>query len=630
MGPIGKKREACSVPESGLESVRERRWSGARIRGENRGRFTPRWTTPRATVLPLVPADSFLKALFDGVVLDQKLFPYPVMTHHERDDVSGILSTVQRLFAAHVDSPRIDREAEIPKDVLDRLAALGLFGLGVPRDLGGLGLSNFASARIVQEVAGLDGSIAATIGAHQSLGTRGIFLFGTEEQKRHYIPDLARGARIAAFALTEPGAGSDANGIQTRATLKGDEYVLRGSKIWTSNGAIADVFVVFARTSAPSSGSKPRLTAFLVDRAHGVRTGPNEPKLGIRGNTTTEVFLDDVVVPKSAVLGEAGHGFKIAMQILNDGRLGLAAGCVGSAKTLVQLSIARVQERRAFGRSIGEFALIKDKIAGMLAETYALESMVYLTCNLADRQGAHGNAGQLDYAMESAICKVFGSEVLWRIANESLQIAAGSGYMASFPYERLLRDARVNLIFYGTNEILRCFIALAGVQGPGRALNDLGKALREPVRGFALLSDFALRQAKNAIAREKLHGAHAALAGPVARFEHYVDAFGKQVQRALRRYGRNIGESQFTLERIADMAIQLYALAACFSRATRVIHERGEEGGRRELEMTRVFSNLANERLEETLRGFDANDDDLRCALAAKSYVDGVYPLDVV
>lgn len=581
-------------------------------------------------MLCLVPADSFLKALFDGVILDQNLFPFPVMPHQERDDVSGMLRTLQRFFAANVDSARIDREASVPQPVLAQLAQLGVFGLVVPKDLGGLGLSNFAAARIVQELAGLDAAIAVTIGAHQSLGLGSILLFGTEEQKQHYVPDLARGSRIAAFALTEPGAGSDANGITTRATLKGDSYVLRGSKVWTSNGAIADVFVVFARTSPPNSGSKPRLTAFLVDRAHGVRTGPNENKLGVRGNTTTEVFLDDVVVPRSAVLGEAGRGFKVAMQALNDGRLGLAAGCVGQAKALLALSIGRVQERRAFGRSIGEFALIKDKIADMLAETYALESMVYLTCSQVDRQSAHGNVGHLDYAMESAICKVFGSEALWRIANESLQIAAGSGYMAAFPYERLLRDARVNLIFEGTNEILRCFIALAGVQGPGRTLTDLGKALREPVRGFGLLSDFALRQAKNAIAREKLHAVHRVLAGPAARFEHYVEAFAKQIQRALRRYGRNIAEMQFTLERIADMAIQLYALGACLARATRVLHERGEEGGRREVEMTRVFANLAGQRLEASLRGFDDNDDDLRCALAAKSYVDGVYPLDVV
>ncbi len=574
-----------------------------------------------------MPADSFLKALFHGVILDSKLFPYPVMGHDERDDVSSVLHTLRRFFEAHVDSAKIDRDANIPREILDQLAELGFFGLGVPKELGGSGLSHFATARVVQELAGLDTSIAVTIGAHQSLGTRGILLFGTDAQKQQYVPDLARGTRIAAFALTEPGGGSDAAGIQTRAIPKDDGYVLRGSKVWISNGAIADVFVVFARTSAPSAGSKPRLTAFLVDRDRGVKTGPNEDKLGVRGNTTTEVVLDDVFVPKDAVLGDVGGGFQVAMQILNDGRLGLAAGCIGTAKTLLALSITRVQQRRAFGRSIGEFALIKDKIAGMLAETYALESMVYLTCGYADRSGP---AAVNDYSLESAICKVFGSEALWRIANEALQIAAGSGYMASFPYERLLRDARVNLIFEGTNEILRVFIALSGVQGPGRALTDVGKALREPLKGFGLLSEFALRQAKGMLARERLHGVHAALAAPAARFEHYVEAFGKQVQRALQRYGRNLSEMQFTLERIADMAIQLYALGACFSRATRVIHERGEEGARREIEMTRVFSNLAFQRLETTLVGFDSNDDDLRAALAAKSYVDGGYPLDVV
>lgn len=579
-----------------------------------------------------MPADSFLKALFYGAVHDHQLFPYPALPSTEADDVGAMLHSLRRFFDKHVDSAAIDREACIPSEVLRGLADLGAFGLSTPKSHGGLGLSHFAAARIAQDVAGMDASIAVTLGAHQSLAARAIQLFGSESQKQTYLPELASGKRIASFALTEPAAGSDAAGIQTRATLKGDHYVLRGNKIWTSNAAIADVFVLFARTSAHGEGQKPRLTAFVIDRAHGVQTGPSEAKLGVRGNSTCEVSLDDVRVPESAVLGEVGRGFKVAMEALNDGRLSLAAGCVGSAKRLVALSIERVQERRAFGRSIGEFALIKDKIAHMLAETYALESMVYLTCSYADRaEGlrAHGRDG-IDYSIESAICKVFGSETLWRIANESLQIAAGAGYMASYPYERLLRDARVNLIFEGTNEILRCFIALSGMHGPGRELTEVGRAMREPIKGFGLLSDFALRQAKNVLGRARLSSVHPALTAQATSFEGYVESFAKHVQRALRRYGRNIAEIQTVLARIADVAIQLFALGACLARTTRRLYERGEEGARRELDMTRVFCNLVIERVEHALRGLDGNDDDLCMALASKAYVDGSYPLDVL
>ncbi len=244
--------------------------------------------------------------------------------------------------------------------------------------------------------------------------------------------------------------------------------MLNGSKIWITNGGSADVFTVFARTSALEEGAKPRITAFIVERGMGVKSGPNERKLGIRGSSTTEIFLEDVKVPVENVLGEVGRGFKVAMEVLNNGRLGLASGCVGLATRLIKLAIERVQERRAFGRNIGEFGLIKDKIATMLAETYALESMTYLTAGIVDGKVA-------DYSLESAICKIMGSETVWRVANEALQIAAGIGYMADYPYERLLRDARINLIFEGTNEILRCFVALSGMQGPGRGARRRGE-----------------------------------------------------------------------------------------------------------------------------------------------------------
>jgi acyl-CoA dehydrogenase family protein 9 len=567
--------------------------------------------------------ESFAKALYFGEVAESLLFPFPKPDDIESDVVHATIDSVRRFCQKHVDSARIDREEVIPPEVMKGLADLGLMGLLVPTAYGGAGLSQTAYARIVQELAGIDTSLAVTLGAHLSLGTMGLLLFGTEAQKQKYLPRLARGEIVAAFALTEPGAGSDASAITTSAARDGDDYILDGTKVWTSNGGIADLFTVFARTSPAEYGAKPRITAFLVERGAGLTTGPNEKKLGIRGSSTTEVVLEGVRVPASAVLGEVGRGFKVAMEVLNRGRLSLASGCVGIAKRLVRLSVERAEERKAFGRPIGEFGLVKDKVARMLAETYALESMTYLTTGLVD-------AGASDSSVESAVCKVFGSETLQRVANEALQIAAGIGYMQAYPYERIYRDARINLIFEGTNEILRCFVALSGIEGPGRELSDVAKAVREPIKGFGLLSDFAMRKARSALSRDKLTQVHPELEAEGDVLGTYTTHLAKHADRAIRRHGKMIHEMQFTQKRAADMTIELYAIAAVLSRTTRALEKRGIEGARRELDVTRMFVRSAEKRLADLVAEFEANDDELRKAIAERAYVDGGYPFDVM
>ncbi|MCS6912553.1 MAG: acyl-CoA dehydrogenase family protein [Myxococcota bacterium] len=568
---------------------------------------------------------SFMKSLFYGVIPEEMIFPFPSLRPDEVDTTRMILDSVRDFLQREVDSARIDREAVIPDSVLQRMKQLGLFGMNIPQEYGGIGLSNTAYARVMQEVAGVDSSLAVTLGAHQSIGLKGILLFGTEAQKRQYLPSLASGERIAAFALTEPGAGSDAASIQTRAEPVdgGDAYLINGNKIWISNGGLADVFTVFARTAAPQDGQKPRLTAFIVEKRHGVRAGPPEHKLGIRGSNTTALYFEDTRVPAANVLGEVGRGFKVAMEILNNGRLSLAAGCVGGCRRLVQMAVERVQERRAFGRPIGEFGMIKDKIARMLAETYALESMTYLTTGLVDAKVA-------DYSLESAICKVFGSETLWRVVNEALQIAAGIGYMQGYPYERLLRDARINLIFEGTNEILRAFIALAGMQGPGRQLAEVARAMREPIKGFGLLSEFAIQRARSALGRERLNRAHPLLRRETVLFEEYVAQLARQVDKVLRRHGKDIAEMQYTQMRVANMAIDLYGLAAVLARTTRAIERKGEEGARTEVELTAAFADAAQRRMRQVVASFDDNNDELLKDVAVRSYREGGYPLDVL
>jgi acyl-CoA dehydrogenase family protein 9 len=568
---------------------------------------------------------SFMKALFHGVIAEDMIFPYPEMPAEDRENTSMILDSVRRYFAANVDSAKIDREHHIPDEVMAGLKALGLFGLQVPTEYDGIGLSATAFARVMQEVGRLDPAIAVTLGAHQSIGLKGILLFGTPEQKRRYLPKLATGEWTAAFALTEPSAGSDAAAIKTRAepTADGTGYVLNGSKIWITNGGFADVFTIFARTSALEEGAKPKITAFIVERGMGVKSGPNEHKLGIRGSSTTEIFLDDVRVPRENVLGEAGRGFKVAMEVLNSGRLGLASGCVGLGSELLKMTIERVQERRAFGRNIGEFGLIKDKVAMMLAEIYALESMTYLTAGIVDSKIA-------DYSLESAICKIVGAETSWRVVNEALQIAAGIGYMADYPYERMLRDARINMIFEGTNEILRAFVALSGMAGPGKALEDVVKAMREPIKGFGLLSDFAVRKARTVLGRERMTRAHPLLSREAVIFEEFTGELSSQTEAVLRKHGRDIAEMQYTQKRIAEMAMDLYGIAACLSRTTRAIERRGEDGARREIDLTAIFTASAQKRLRQNVHDFTHNDDELRKAVASRAYADRAYPFDIL
>ncbi|HKQ71001.1 MAG TPA: acyl-CoA dehydrogenase family protein [Polyangiaceae bacterium] len=568
---------------------------------------------------------SFMKSVFHGVIAEELIYPFPEMSRDERDNTAMILESVRKFVEANVDAAKIDKEQIIPQSVIEGMKELGLFGMIIPQEHGGIGLSSSSYARVVQEVAGYDASLAVTLGAHQSIGLKGILLFGSDAQKAEYLPKLASGERVAAFALTEPSAGSDAAAIQTRAEElpDGSGYLLNGSKIWITNGGFADVFTVFARTSSPEGGQKPKITAFIVERGMGVKSGPPEHKLGIRGSSTTEVFFEDVRVPKKNVLGEVGRGFKVAMEVLNSGRLGLAAGSVGGCKRLIEMAVDRVQERKAFGRPIGEFGLIKDKIAMMMAETFAIESMTYLTAGLVDGKVS-------DYSLESAICKVYASETLWRVVNETLQIAAGIGYMQEYPYERNLRDSRINLIFEGTNEILRCFVALSGMQGPGKELAEVVRAMREPIKGFGLLSDFAIRKARTALKRERMTRAHPVLNKEAVVFEEYTAELSKNVDKVLRKHGREIAEMQYTQKRVAEMAMDLYAIAACLSRTTRAIEKRGEEGARREIDLTTVFVASAERRLDEVVRSFDKNDDELRKSVASRTYTDGGYPFDVI
>jgi len=567
-------------------------------------------------------AESFMKALFQGEVAEQVVFPFPALSRAEEGRLHPILDAVRRLLETEVDAARIDREGEIPASLRQGLAQAGLFGLLIPESHGGLGLPATSFTRVMQAVAATDASVARLLSAHQALGVTGLLEFGTPAQKDRYLSRLAKGELTAAFALTEAQAGSDAAAIQTRADRTEDGYRLDGTKVWVSNGGYADLFTVFARTSPADEGAKPKITAFLVERGPGVTSGPSLPKLGLRGSSTTAVTFEGVRLPESAVLGEVGRGFMVAMEVRNRARMGLAGGCLGVCRRLIKLVLERCTSRRAFGRPIGEFGMTKDKVAAMIADTFALESMVYLTTGLID-------GGATDFTIESAICKVFASEVLLRVVDHASQIAGGAGYTSEQPFERMLRDARANLVVEGTNETLRCFIALSGMQSPGKELEGVARAMREPIKGFGLLSDFAIRKARTALGRERLTRAHALLGQASLVFEEHTAVLARYVERMVKKHGKNIAEMQFCQKRSANLAIDLYAIIAVLSRTTAAL-ERQREGARRELDLLQIFVGTAEKRLRETAASCDENDDEVRKGVAAKAYNDGVYPLDII
>ena len=568
---------------------------------------------------------SFARQLFFGSIEDDEVFPYPEgLSPEERETLLDLLGPLDRFLHERIEEAGIDHDTLLAPELLEELKQMGLFGLLVPSEYGGLGLSNTAYARLFERIAATDGSIAVTLGAHQSIGLKGIVLFGTQAQKQRYLPPLATGEKVAAFCLTEPSSGSDAASIRTRARLSedGEHWILDGSKLWITNGGFADVFTVFAQTEVVIDGAKKdRITAFIVEREFGgVESGPEERKLGIKGSSTTAIHFDGCKIPRENVLGEVGGGFKIAMTILNNGRFGLAAGCVGGAKRLIELAATYANERTQFNKKLREFGLIKKKFAELALLVYAAESMTYMTCGLMDR-------GQRDYAIEAAMSKVFASEMMWMVSNECSSVMGGLGYSREYPFERFVRDSRINLIFEGTNEILRLFIALSGIQAPGEHLRGLVSALKDPLENYSMLLTELVSRVRNRVITEELDHAHPKLKRAAVHIEEKAELFGQTVERMLRHHKKQIIDEQLVLERLADVAIDLYAMVAVVSRATRAL-EQERELASHERELASAFCNRANRRIRRRLRALEQgrkNGDPELCSIADQLLDHGGY-----
>lgn len=566
---------------------------------------------------------SFLKSLFAGEIEQDMVFPYPQMQAEEKDNLQIIIESFREFARDHLKPEEIDRQGFIPKEVYDGLKQLGFFGLSIPEQYGGAGLSQTAYSRVFEEICNYDASLAVSLGGHLSIGSKGITLFGSDKQKEKFLPRMASGEWMGAFALTEAGAGSDAAGIQSKAVLDSSKnfFTLNGGKIWITNGGIADVHTVFAKTDMMEGGEKKeKITAFVVERGmQGFTSGKPEEKLGIHGSNTTSLNFDNVKVPVDNMLGSMGKGFKVAMEVLNVGRLGLASGCVGGSKVMAKLAFEHAKNRKQFGKSIAQFEMIQEKISRMMVEIYAAESMVYLTTALADRK--------MDFSLESAASKIFASETVWRVSNDAMQTAGGIGYSKDYPYERALRDARINLIFEGTNEILRAFIALSGIQGPGEYLKKIGKALRDPIKGFGLLTGYAARKVKDTVAADKLENVHAKLNGEVEKFNDYADELRSATEKVLMKFGKDVITKQFAQRRLADMAIDLFAMVAVISRLDTLLESHAN--AEYDLTVGKVFIEDAWRRIRRNARQLDANVDKERKQICEMVYERGAYPFKV-
>jgi acyl-CoA dehydrogenase family protein 9 len=479
-----------------------------------------------------------------------------------------------------------------------------------------------------------DASVATMVGAHQSIGYRALLNEGTEAQKQKWLPLLASGQVIAAFCLTEPGSGSDAYSIKTKAVDNKDgTYTINGQKLWITNGGLAGFYSVFCKTDHEVDGKVvEKISCFIVEKdMPGISFGEKENKMGIRASETRAVYFDKVVVPKENIIGELGKGFKIAMNVLNSGRLSLGAGCVTGMRTAMKLATEHAANRKQFDRPIGEFGLVQKKLAKMAELTYAVESIVYLST---------GNMikGMSDYYMETAVCKVYGSECLWQTVDMAMQIAAGNGYMKEYPYERIMRDSRIQLIFEGTNEILRCLLALSGVRGPSEDLKELGKitdvgtALHDPIKSLGVFSKFARKRLSNVLGSKHLTKAHPELKDQADKFSGCLGRFAIEVENALIKYGKKIVDNELPQGRLADMSINLYVMVAVISRTTAILNSSKATAEQKEyvLRLTKQICKNHRREFARNARSMGKNSDKTVQKISESVVKFGGYGLDII
>jgi len=558
----------------------------------------------KAMAKKAVQSNSFVQNVFRGIVEPEQVFPYPdAMDSEQRENLEMLVPIAERVMAEQNDPLLNDQLEVVPEETTQALRDLGAFGLQVPVELDGVGLTNTQYARLTEVVGANDLGVGIFIGAHQSIGFKGILLAGTPEQKEKYLPKLATGENFAAFALTEPSSGSDAGSIRTRAELnaEGTHWILNGGKIWISNGGIAEIFTVFAKTPVMDEKTgtmTEKVSAFIVERSFGgVTNGPPEKKMGIKCSNTAEVYFENTPIPVENVLSKPGDGFKVAMQILNNGRFGMGAALSGTMRAVIQKAAEHATSRVQFGSRIDGYGAIQEKFARMSMTHYATESMAYMVAGVMD-------AGYEDYQLEAAISKIFASEAAWYVTDEAIQVLGGNGYMKALGLEKVMRDLRIFRIFEGTNDILRLFVALTGIQYAGGHLRELQKAVKDPISNFGVVLGEVTKRARagaglgsgNTLA-EKVHPNLQQSADLTVKA---IDAFGSSIEKVLIKHGKNIINEQFILNRLANATIDIYANSCVLSRCTKSLTE-GVASAQHEEMMAKVWCSESYDRIMKNL-----------------------------
>lgn len=557
------------------------------------------------------PRPSFTKSLFTGRVASELAFPWSGFAPDERVRLDAAVADVRTVLDDY-DPWRAEREGWVGDDTIRQLGERGLTGLFVAEEYGGRGLGQSAYCRVMEEFGQVDGALAVVMGVHQSIGTKPIHLFGTDDQKARWLPDLAAGRKLAAFVLTEPNVGSDAYQLETWAERQADgSWLLNGEKRWIGNGD-KDVLTVFARSELGH-------VALVVEKgAEGLSTGPRFDTLGLRANHLQRVRFRDVRVPAENLLGEPGDGFRIAMHTLNNGRMSMGTSISGGMKRFLRLSLEHTGERRQFGRPLADFEMVAEKLALMTRQIYGLESMSYLTTGLVDR-------GDADYALESAMTKVVASDVGWRALNDAVQLHGGTAYMADHPLAKALRDFRIFPIFEGANDVMRAFVALGGLKALSEELPDVrGLSIGAPGRAIGVLAPYVAGRVQRRLAPERPVGAHAALARQASAVGEQVGRLRERAEAALRRHGSAVQEAQLVQRRLADAASGITAQTAVLARATAAL----EAGGPDADDERRVAIGFCAQSAREVgrqLRGLEVNDDAHVGRLAAATRASGGY-----
>ena len=564
---------------------------------------------------------SFTKGVFLGEIREDLVFPFPELSKDEQENLTAILDSFRAWAAENVDSVKHDHDGKFTDATRKGMAELGLMGLNIPEEYGGFGASAMLFNRMFGAVGESDPALAVYFGAHQSIGCKGITLFGTDDQKKRWLTKCATGELIAAFCLTEAGSGSDAQAMHTSAVLSADgtHFVLNGEKIWISNAGYAGVLTVFAKVPVESEGkTKQRVTAFIVDaHAPGISLGKIEEKMGIKASDTRSVSFENVKVPVADMLGEVGHGFKIALEILNSGRLGLAAASSRGARRVMNVALAYAKQREQFGRSIGSFEMIQRKFAMSAVDVYASDAGWMLTAHMVDR-------GSIDFSLETAACKIFASELAFRASCDAQQIAGGIGYSKEYPYEQAVRDSRINLIFEGTNEIMRALIALSALQQPGEQLKKIGRAFKNPLRSIGVIGSFISGRVKNKLVKPEFSKVHSALKDEAELVATVIHDLAQAVEKALIEHGKDVIERQFHQERLANAAIDIYLSTAVLSRATWAIGKAGSVSkAAADLENARIFIPMAMRRARRAVRALERNQDERMTSLATRALESG-------